>query len=219
MLGVVTESRTDGDIAEPEAAEAEPAVTSKRSSIQRWILEWGVILVVAAAAALMLRAFVIQPYKIPSGSMEPTLLVHDRVLVDKLSYDLHAVHRGDIIVFKKPADFYDPGVTDLIKRVIGLPGETISLKNGQIYIDGKLLHQKWLPAEGFSDPGPLITNLRCANTGASVDDCVIPKGDYFVMGDNRGDSDDSRYFGPISGKLIVGRAFIIVWPFGQIGTL
>jgi signal peptidase I len=182
-------------------------------------VEWAVVIVVALVASLLIRSFAIQTYSIPSGSMEPTLQPHDRVVVNKLSYDLHSVHRGDVVVFKKPADDYAPGITDLIKRVIGLPGETISLKNGQIYIDGKLLDQKWLPAEGISDPGPAITNLGCANTTSHVNYCVIPTGDYYVMGDNRGDSDDSRFFGPIPGKLIVGRAFLIVWPLRRIGTL
>jgi signal peptidase I len=215
----MTESLAAGPAGTSQPDEPGSSGSPPRSSGRRWLLEWASILLVAGVAALLLRAFVIQPYFIPSGSMEPTLRVNDKVLVDKLSYDLHSVHRGDVVVFKKPADEYDPGVTDLIKRVIGLPGETISLESGQIYINGKLLDQRWLPAEGFTDPGPAITNLGCANTGPNVDYCVIPRGDYYVMGDNRGDSDDSRYFGPIPAKLIIGRAFIIIWPLGHIRTL
>ena len=85
---------------------------------------------VAVVAAILIRSFVVQPFFIPSGSMEPTLKVGDRVLVNKLSYDFHSVHRGDIVVFTKPANDNSPGVKDLIKRVIGLPGETISAQNG-----------------------------------------------------------------------------------------
>ncbi len=199
-----------------EGASGDTARVRRRS---RYVIEWVVIMAVALLAALLLRTFAIQPFSIPSGSMEPTLKVHDKVLVDKLSYDLHSVHRGDVVVFKKPRGFRDPGVTFLIKRVIGLPGETITLDNGQIHVDGKLLDQKWLPPEGITDPGPPITNLGCANTGPRVDYCVIPKGDYYMMGDNRSDSDDSRYFGPISAKLIIGRAFMIAWPPGHIRTL
>jgi signal peptidase I len=96
-------------------------------------------------AAVLLRAFVVQPFSIPSGSMEPTLKVHDRLLVNKLSYHLHRVGRGDIVVFKKPADDTTPGITDLVKRVIGLPGETISANDGQVYVDGRYLPEPWLP--------------------------------------------------------------------------
>ncbi len=88
----------------------------------RVAVEWAAILVVAVLAAILIRSFVVQPFFIPSGSMEPTLKIGDRVLVNKLSYDFHSVHRGDIVVFEKPPDDNTPGVTDLIKRVIGLPG-------------------------------------------------------------------------------------------------
>jgi signal peptidase I len=187
---------------------------------QRNLIEWGTILVVAVVVAFLLRSFVVQPYYIPSGSMVPTLEVGDKVLVDKLSYHMHGVHRGDVIVFKKPADDYTPHVSDLIKRVIGLSGETLSSgPAGEIFVDGKPIKQSWLTAGAEEAPGPSITNLGCANHGPTVDSCVVPKGDFFVMGDDRGNSDDSRYFGPISGKLIVGRAFLVVWPLSHLKTL
>jgi signal peptidase I len=136
--------------------------------------------------------------------MEPTLKVGDKVLVNKLSYDFHPVHRGDVIVFKRPANDYSPGIKDLIKRVIGLPGETIEGRGGSIYINGQKLNEPWLPrGTPTSDFTPV----------------VIPAGQYFVMGDNRGDSADSRGFGPIKKNLIVGRAFLLVWPLSRIGTL
>jgi signal peptidase I len=174
----------------------------------RVAIEWGVILVVAVLAAILIRSFVVQPFYIPSGSMEPTLKVGDRVLVNKVSYDLHGVHRGDIIVFNKPPNDNTPGVKDLIKRVIGLPGEVISSgPGGAIYINGKLLHQPWLTASALANPGPPVPRT------------VIPPGEYYVMGDNRGDSSDSRVIGPIAKHLIVGRAFIRVWPLSRLGTL
>jgi signal peptidase I len=188
--------------AEPASAPAPVAAPPRRT--RKALIEWGAILVVAVVAAVLLRTFVIQPYFIPSGSMEPTLRVGDKVLVDKLSYHMHAVHRGDVIVFKKPPNDYSPGIKDLIKRVIGLPGETISAANGQVDIDGRPLKEPWLPkGVTTADFGPVH----------------IPVGDYFVMGDNRGNSADSRVIGPISGSLIVGRAFLIVWPIGHISTL
>ncbi len=182
-----------------------PAPAAKHGRTRRTIIEWGAVLVVAVLAALLLRTFVIQPYFIPSGSMEPTLQINDKVLVDKLSYHLHGVHRGDVVVFKKPPDFNDPGVTDLIKRVVGLPGETISGRGGEIYINGHLLAQPWLPKKYYYT--------------APFAPIHIPSGQYFVMGDNRGNSEDSRFIGTIPRNLIIGRAFLIVWPIGRIGTL
>jgi signal peptidase I len=173
---------------------------------RRALIEWGVILLVALLAALLLRTFIIQPYFIPSGSMEPTLKVGDKVLVNKLSYDFHSIHRGDVIVFKKPADDFTPGIKDLIKRVIGLPGETISSKDGFVYINGVRLNEPWLPKV---DRGVTV----------GIKPTLIPPGEYYVMGDNRTDSSDSRVIGPIPKSLIVGRAFIKVWPLDRIGTL
>ena len=176
----------------------------RKGRTRRAVAEWVVILAVAIGAAILLRTFVVQPFYIPSGSMEPTLMVGDKVLVNKLSYDFHPVHRGDVIVFRKPPNDYSPGIKDLIKRVIGLPGETISASNGSVYINGHRLNEPWLP-KGV--------------TTAAFPPVHIPKGEYFVMGDNRGNSADSRVIGPISGSLIVGRAFLIVWPIGRINTL
>jgi signal peptidase I len=182
----------------------QPAVTRDKNRPARVAIEWGAILVVAVVAAILIRSFVVQPFFIPSGSMEPTLKIGDRVLVNKLSYDFHSVHRGDIIVFTKPANDFSPGVKDLIKRVIGLPGETISAQNGEVDINGRPLHESWLPR------GTLTQNFGPV---------VIPPGRYFMMGDNRGDSADSRVFGPVSSRLFIGRAFALVWPLSRLGWL
>ena len=182
---------------------------SKSNRTRRTIIEWGAILAFAVLAAVLLRAFVVQPYFIPSGSMEPTLKVGDKVLVNKLSYHLHGIRRGDVIVFKRPVWDVDTSgnVTDLIKRVIGLPGETISATDGHVFIDGRQLNEPWLPK------GP---TSYTANFGP----VHIPAGRWFVMGDNRPDSSDSRFvLGPIPSSLIVGRAFIIVWPLGHLSGL
>ena len=190
-------------LVDPGATSAEPPAHAKKRS-WRGVVEWVIILAVAVLAALLLRGFVVQPYFIPSGSMETTLDIGDKVLVNKLSYDFHPVHRGDIVVFAKPANDYSPGIKDLIKRVIGLPGETISASGGSVYINGSKLAEPWLPkGTQTADFGPV----------------TIPPGEYFVMGDNRGDSADSRVIGPIPKKLIVGRAFLIVWPLSRIRTL
>ncbi len=175
----------------------------------RWIIEWVVVLVVALGLAVVLRTFVIQTYSIPSGSMIPTLMVGDRILVDKLSYHMHPVHRGDVVVFATPPkEVPILMVKDLVKRVIGLPGETISSgPNGAVLINGKAIAQPWLTANARQDPGPPIVTQK------------IPKGDIFVMGDNRGSSDDSRDYGPVRESLIVGRAVFGFWPLSRIHWL
>ncbi len=186
---------------------------SSKGGGYRWVIEWAVILMAVLLCTVLLRTYVIQSFYIPSPSMVPTLDVGDRIMVNKLSYDFHGVHRGDIVVFKRPP-LETQDFPDLVKRVVGLPGETISTKDGQVYIDGKLLKEPWLP------PGPT------SYTGALPDDeypqfnmpgpVTIPAGEYFVMGDNRTDSEDSRYFGPIPKSLIVGRAVAVVWPLSRI---
>jgi signal peptidase I len=142
--------------------------------------------------------------------MEPTLQVGDRIVVDKLSYHLHGVDRGNIVVFRRPADENcgGPPVADLVKRVIGLPGETISLSKGYVLIDGKRLDENWLPSstQGTTFPGPSGPTYNLAKP------YVIPSNRYFVMGDNRADSCDSRYWGPIAKSLIVGKVDVRVWP-------
>lgn len=189
-----------------EATVTTPA-PPKRSN---WLRETLIVVVVALAAALLLRTFVVQTFYIPSGSMEPTLQIGDRILVDKLAYHLHGVDRGNIVVFRRPADedCGGPPVADLVKRVIGLPGETISLGKGHVYIDGKLLNENWLPAsvQGTTFPGPTGPAYNLTKP------YVIPSNEYFVMGDNRSDSCDSRYWGPISKSLIVGKVDVRVWP-------
>jgi signal peptidase I len=168
------------------------------------------VLVVAIGVAVAIRTFVVQTFYIPSASMQPTLMIGDRILVDKLSYHLHDVHRGDIVVFGKPPNDISPGIKDLIKRVVGLPGETISTRTGEVYINGSELAEPWLPKGQVPVPGGPSCVLQTT---------TIPSGEYYVMGDNRGNSEDSRCFGPISGKLIVGRAFVRVWPLSRLGTL
>jgi signal peptidase I len=170
----------------------------------RWVIEWAVILIAVLLCTVLLRTYVVQSFYIPSPSMVPTLQVGDRIMVNKLSYDFHGVHRGDIVVFKRPP---------LEQRVVGLPGESVSTQNGQVYINGKLLPEPWLA------PGPT------SYTGALPDDqhpqfnmpgpVTVPDGQYFVMGDNRTDSEDSRYFGPIQQSLIVGRSVAVVWPISH----
>jgi signal peptidase I len=182
-----------------------PTGHARKGGSARAIAEWVVILVAALTVAIVVKTFLIQAFYIPSGSMEPTLKPGDRVLVNKLSYDLHSIHRGDIVVFKRPpSEADDPTIKDLIKRVIGLPGDQIEGRDGLVYINGQLLKEPYLPAGTVTTSLPLMT---------------VPAGQYFVMGDNRGNSKDSRFIGPIAGHLIVGRAFVRVWPLSGLGLL
>jgi signal peptidase I len=201
-----------GDGTPPGGAGAVGAGDKPRTS--RWLREAIVVVVVAVIVAVLLRTFVVQTFFIPSGSMEPTLNVGDRILVNKLSYDLHGVGRGDIVVFSRPPaeNCGGPQVNDLVKRVIGLPGETLSLSGGNVYVDGKRLDETWLPAseQGVTSPGPGGTPYSLQQP------YQVPANNYFVMGDNRTDSCDSRYWGPISKSLIVGKVELRVWPFSSI---
>jgi signal peptidase I len=170
---------------------------------------WITVVVVAILVAVLMRSFVIQSFWIPSGSMEPTLhgcsgCQNDRVLVDKLSYRLHDVNRGDVVVFSRPA-----GVPEedkyLIKRVVGLAGETISARAGTVIVDGRSLVENYV-------------NPQCAGT-EDFGPTTIPAGKIFVMGDNRCGSLDSRGFGTINESTVVGRAFLIIWPVGRLHWL
>jgi signal peptidase I len=211
-------------VEEPGPGEPEAGVTppeeppgpsqDPQNSNSRWLREGIIVVVVAVLVAVLLRAFVVQTFYIPSGSMEPTLAIGDRILVNKLSYDLHGVDRGNIVVFSRPPaeNCGGPEVNDLVKRVIGLPGNVVSVSGGYVYIDGKRLDESWLPAseQGVTTPGPPGTPYSL------VKPFKVPSGDYFVMGDNRTDSCDSRYWGPIPKSLIVGKVDLRVWPLTSI---
>jgi signal peptidase I len=186
----------------PQPAPVPHASGSGRS--MRAAVEWIAIIVGALVVALVIKALLIQAFYIPSESMVPTLKIGDRVLVNKLSYRMHDVHRGDIVVFERPKGETDPRIKDLIKRVIGLPGDVIEGRDGKVLINDHLLDEPYLPR------GTTTTNLPRQ---------LIPPDHVFVMGDNRTNSRDSRVFQAIDEDLIVGRAFIRVWPVGDLGLL
>lgn len=166
----------------------------------RSTLEWAVILVGALVAALVIKAFLVQAFFIPSASMEPTLEIGNRVLVNKLSYRLHPVHRGDLVVFRRPPEAPAdgaPSVKDLIKRVIGLPGDRIESRDGAMWVAGQRVAEPYLP------PGTITDGVAPQQ---------VPAGHYWVMGDNRSNSRDSRFFRAIPQSSIHGRAFVRIWP-------
>ena len=192
-----------------------PSPSKDLHSRLRTSIEWVAVAVGALAVALLIKAFLLQAFYIPSASMDPTLRENDRVLVNKLSYRIGDVQRGDVIVFSRPEGA--PGdIDDFIKRIIALPGETISFSVGLVFIDGQALSEDYV--------GGATTEVDqnipgCDNSAPSVDTCLVPDGMVFVMGDNRTASWDSRRFGPIQEDTIVGRAFLKVWPLGDIGFL
>jgi signal peptidase I len=191
-------STVDADVRSEEPS------SNRRS--RRWMVEWGIIVIVAVVVAVLVRAFVFQTFFIPSTSMYPTLQPGDRIVVNKLSGDPST---GEIVVFKRPPreDCGGPVVPDLVKRVIGLPGQTIQGKDGAVFINGKRLAEPWLPAP-TSKSSPVTSNFG---------PLIVPKGDYFMMGDNRTDSCDSRDWGPLPGSYIVGQVIMRIWPLGRIG--
>ncbi len=195
---------TDTTLTAPDPDAAAPRRKGRRQL--RRNIEWVVIVVVAVLSALLVKTYLIEAFYIPSGSMEPTLKTGDRVLVNKLSYRLHAVHRGDVIVFKRPPGVAgEPRIRDFIKRVIGLPGETIETRGEVVYVNDKPLKEPYLPPGSRTVPG--IERQR------------IPAKHYWVMGDNRSNSSDSRFFRTITESSIIGRAFVQVWPVNHFELL
>jgi len=193
-----------------------------------FLRELPVLLLIAFVLALLIKTFLVQAFFIPSVSMDPTLKVGDRVLVNKLTYRFHEPGRGDVIVFQDPnappihrnpvsafAHWVTDGLglttspdKDFIKRVIGLPGETVEIKGGKVYINGSPLG----PEPYLS---PILDSGCCAGRTWHV-----PQGELFVMGDNRTDSNDSRgTLGFIPLNKVVGRAFVIIWPPSRIHWL
>jgi signal peptidase I len=166
--------------------------------------EWVGIVVAALLLAFLIKTFVMQTFFIPSGSMEHTLEINDRLLVNKLAYDFGSIHHGDIVVFKRPPGETDQSITDLIKRVIALPGDTIESRNGLVYVNGEPV------AEPYLATGMPTNNLPPTK---------IPEGKIFVMGDNRTNSTDSRVFGPIDKDLVIGKASFRIWPPSRVGSI
>ena len=183
----------------------------RRRSRTRNVIEWVVVLIGALLVAMAVKTWALQAFWIPSGSMEPTLQVDDRVLVNKISYDLEDVERGDIIVFERPDGWGVGDIKDLIKRVIALPGETVGVVDGVVHIDGQPLDEPYL-ADGTLTPD-FFAESGCVPT------CAVPEGHLFVLGDNRTNSDASNHFGFVTFDDVVGRAVVRVWPPGEIGGL
>lgn len=204
--------------------EAAPKEQDRKS--HRFVGSTPFLILMALAVAILVKTFLIQAFYIPSASMEPTLEIGDRVFVNKLAYDVDDLTRGDVIVFANPhpeqlpergavsaflhwlgegIGFAQPADEDFIKRVIGLPGETIEIRDNVVYIDGEPLEE------------PYLTDAARRSNG-DFPETRIPAGNLFMMGDNRGNSADSRYgLGLVPIDKVIGRAFIVIWPPSQFG--
>ncbi len=187
----------------------QPVTAGPASRRRRALAEGVAALVVAALLALGVRTFVIQSFWIPSTSMVPTLRAYDRILVLKAFFNWHDLHQGDIVVFSRPPrdQCGGPEDDDLVKRVIALPGQTIYSAGNTVYVNGRPLAEPYLPRH---DPlGPPVP-------GASRQHPFrVPAGEFYMMGDNRQISCDSRYWGPIKGSSIVGRVVLLLWRDGH----
>lgn len=204
---------------------------ARRGEGRSFLAELPLLMVVALVLALLLKTFLIQAFFIPSQSMVPTLEIGDRVLVNKVLYELRDPRRGEVVVFREDDVVggpdtrslvekvreslasglgASPNERDLIKRIIGLPGETIEMRGGVVLIDGEPLPEElatqggYLLAEDLDDFGPT----------------TVPQDSYFMMGDNRPNSSDSRFsLGPIPRDQLIGRAFVTIWPLDRLSGL
>jgi signal peptidase I len=190
------------DVTDPDSPSHHlPDGKRKRSGLVEWI----VVVVVAISSALLVRAYVLQQFAVEGTSMLNTLHPSDRVLVNKLSYRLHDPRRGDVVVLKRIET--NAQERDLIKRVVGLPGETIQYRDCQLFINGSLINEPYL------DP-QIVSANRC---GADQPPVQVESQHVFVMGDNRGGSLDSRdsSVGQVAYGNLIGRAFVVMWPFAD----
>lgn len=193
------------DLSESEYASDhvdEVAVEQSAGGFLRWFLETLLMIAIAFVLAQGIKTWVVQPFVIPTGSMETTILIGDRVLAEKISYRYSEPEVGDIVVFNDPTGRHP----QLIKRVIAVAGQELDIRDGHVYIDGELLDEPYVHGLN-TDPGTEPLPL------------VIPEGYVWVMGDNRPNSGDSRFIGPQPLTAIQGRAFGTYWPIDRIGSL
>jgi signal peptidase I len=186
--------------------QATPSALPAPASSPRYLLHneirvWARDLLIAIGLALVIIVFLYQPVKVEGTSMAPLLSDQERIFINKFVYRFEAIHRGDVVVFWYPLD----RSKSFIKRVVGLPGEMVEIRRGIVYVDGAAIAEPYVPPqyEDLSDYGPVR----------------VPQEDYFVMGDHRISSNDSRVFGPVASRYIYGRAVFAYWPVDHFGSL
>lgn len=192
----MTDTRYEEETGEEATLSRRDKNKKKKSSLREMVE----VIVTALVLAFLIKTFVVGNFWIPSESMVPTIEVNDKVIVTNFSYWFEGPERGDVIVFRYPLDTKK----DYIKRCIGLPGETIEFQDSKLYVNGQMVEEPYLP-EGlvFEDYGPI----------------EVPEGQYFMCGDNRNHSSDSRVWGFVEKRLIIGKAQVIYWPFDRWSTL
>jgi signal peptidase I len=176
---------------------------NKRSSTRKFVFELVEMLVFAFVLSWGLRSTVVEAMTIPTGSMLPTIQLQDRVMVNKIFFKFSGINREDIIVFNPPKNVVNPTGDPWIKRVIGLPGDTVQIKDGKVFVNGEALNEPYEMAKPDYDYGPI----------------KVPADSYFVLGDNRNDSLDSHIWGVLPAKNIIGRAMFKYWPLNDFGML
>jgi signal peptidase I len=176
---------------------SKPVHSQLRHELRNWTRD----LAVALGLAIVVMIFLYQPVKVEGNSMNPLLSDQERIFINKFIYHFEPIDRGDVVVFWYPLD----RSKSFIKRVVGLPGETIQIRKGDVYIDGRELSDQYVPPNYLD--------------GSNYPPLKIPRGEYFVMGDHRDSSNDSRVFGPVPRSLIYGKAVFAYWPVDHIGSL
>src|SRR5271155_537213 len=190
----------------PSAPESRPSLETRSSqeshpSFPHELRGWVRDLLIAIGLALVIIVFLYQPVKVEGTSMAPLLSDQERIFINKFVYRFEPIQRRDVVVFWYPLDHSK----SFIKRVIGLPGESVEIRQGTVYVNGRAIDEPYVPTqyEDLSDYGPVR----------------VPKDNYFVMGDHRISSNDSRVFGPVASKFIYGRAVFAYWPVDHFGSL
>jgi signal peptidase I len=179
------------------AAERSAPLHSLRNEIRVWTRD----LLIAIGLALVIIVFLYQPVKVEGTSMAPLLSDQERIFINKFVYRFEPIQRGDVVVFWYPLDHSK----SFIKRVVGLPGETVQIRQGAVYVDGKVVPEPYVPPQ-YEDPSDFGPKL-------------VPPDSYFVMGDHRISSNDSRVFGAVASRYIYGRAVFAYWPVDHFGSL
>jgi signal peptidase I len=180
-----------------QSASPQPAAPRKSMGLMLWLRD----LLISAAASVLIITFLYQPVRVEGTSMLPRLEDHDRLFINKFVYHVSAIERGDVVVFRYPRD----PEKSYIKRVVALPGDTLRVDRGRVFVNGNLLHEPYVPQE-YRD-------------SRSLAEMVIPADSYFMMGDHRSISSDSRDFGPVDRSLIYGKAVFVYWPARDVGVV
>ncbi len=187
-----------------EPANPSQAMTTENlasASLRREVRAWTRDLLLAIGLAMVIIIFLYQPVKVEGTSMAPLLTDQERIFINKFVYRFEPIERGDVVVFWYPLD----RSKSFIKRVVGLPGETVEVRQGRLYVNGKRLEEPYVPPQ-FTD-------------GSTYAPVRVPAGEYFVMGDHRASSNDSRVFGPVPDRYIYGKAVFAYWPMDRFGLI